>query len=143
MAQTITLTLPEGLYQPLARAAQVMSRPIEDVLLNALQSALPSLEGLPEPLVQELNALELLDNAALQRVLLETVPTAQQQKMEELLHRNQAEGLSLSERERLKNLQNTTNRVMLRKARAAVLLRFRGQRILTLAELRQLTLASS
>lgn len=143
MSQTITLTLPEGLYQPLARAAQVMSRPIEDVLLNALQSALPSLEGLPEPLLQELNALEGLENAALQRVLLETVPTAQQQKMEELLYRNQAEGLSLSERERLETLQNAANRIMLRKARAAVLLRFRGQRIPTLAELRQLTLASS
>lgn len=142
MTQTVTLTLPDRLYQPLVRMAQAMSRPVEDVLLNALQNTLPSLEGLPEPLVQELNALELLDNASLQRVLSETVPTAQQQKMEELLYRNQAEGLSLSERKRLQNLQNTANRVMLRKARAAVLLRFRGQRIPTLAELRQLTSAA-
>ncbi len=142
MTQTVILTLPDRLYQPLVRMAQAMSRPVEDVLLNALQNTLPSLEGLPEPLVQELDALELLDNASLQQVLLETVPTAQQQKMEELLCRNQAGGLSLSERKRLQNLQNTANRVMLRKARAAVLLRFRGQRIPTLAELRQLTSAA-
>lgn len=139
MTQTITLTLPDRLYRPLARAAKVMSRPIEDVVLNALQSTLPSLEGLSEPLMQELNALELLDNATLQHVLLETVPVTQQQKMEDLLYRNQAEGLSLLERQRLTDLQYAANRIMLRKARAAVLLRFRGQRIPTLAELRQLT----
>jgi hypothetical protein len=143
MSQTITLTLPDRLYEPLLRTSRAVARPIEDVLLDVLQSTLPSLEGLPEPLVEELSALELLDNADLRRVLLETVPVSQQQEMEALLHRNQAEGLEPSEQQRLIELQRIADRVMLRKARAAVLLRFRGQRLPTLMELRQLTMSSS
>lgn len=143
MSQTITLTLPDRLYEPLVRTSHAVARPIEDVLLNALQSTLPSLEGLPEPLVEELSALELLDNAALRRVLLETVPVTQQRELEALLQRNQAQALSPSERQRLTELQQIADRVMLRKARAAVLLRFRGQRLPTLMELRQLTMSSS
>ena len=40
----------------------------------------------------------------------------------------------------LTSLQRAADRVMLRKARAAVLLRFRGERPPTLTELRQLTI---
>jgi len=70
------------------------------------------------------------------------VPLDQQQALEDLLQRNQAGELTQAERERLASLQHAADRVMLRKARAAVLLRFRGQRIPTLAELRQLTVAT-
>jgi hypothetical protein len=93
--------------------------------------------------VEELSALELLDNTELRRVLLETVPVTQQREIEALLQRNQAQALSLSERQCLTELQQIADRVMLRKARAAVLLRFRGQRLPTLMELRQLTMSSS
>jgi hypothetical protein len=93
---------------------------------------------LPEGLAQELAALDSLDNNALRWMLLETMPGDQRQELEELLHRNQAGELTQAERERLACLQRAADRVMLRKARAAALLRFRGQRIPTLAELRQL-----
>jgi hypothetical protein len=43
-----------------------------------------------------------------------------------------------AEREQLTILQHQADLVMLRKARAAVLLRFRGKRVPTLAELSQL-----
>ena len=48
--------------------------------------------------------------------------------------------LANSEQEQLTYLQRAADRVMLRKARAAVLLRFRGERLPTLTELRQLTM---
>jgi len=44
-----------------------------------------------------------------------------------------------SEHEQLAVLQQQADLVMLRKARAAILLRFRGKRVPTLAELSQLT----
>jgi len=47
--------------------------------------------------------------------------------------------LTASEHEQLAVLQQQADLVMLRKARAAVLLRFRGKRVPTLAELSQLT----
>ncbi|MEI8167187.1 MAG: hypothetical protein WCG26_12445 [Chloroflexales bacterium] len=141
MAQTVTLTLPDRLYAPIQRIAQATHQPVEAVLLMALQTALPALDGLPEPLIEAVVALETLDTATLQQVLLERVPVEQQRSIEALLRRNQAEALTQAEHEQLTLLQQHADHVMLRKARAAVLLRFRGQRIPTVAELHQLAVA--
>ncbi len=142
MSRTVTLTLPDKLYRPVQRAAQATQQPVEKVLLTALEASLPSLDGLSADLTDELAQMETLDNDALRQTLLETVPIDQQQALEELLQRNQAGKLTSVEREQLTSLQRTADGVMLRKAHAAVLLRFRGQRIPTLAELRQLTITA-
>jgi hypothetical protein len=80
-------------------------------------------------------ALESLDDQALWQVMLESVPLDQQHKLHDLLSRNQESMLTDSERDQLAILQQQADLVMLRKARAAVLLRFRGKRVPTLAEL--------
>jgi len=139
MSQIITLNVPDNFYDPIKRMAEAMAQPIESVLLKALQSSLPPLEGLSREITQELTQLEILDNNALRQLLLKTVPKKQQQELEELLHKNQLEKLHKTEEKLLADLQNTVNKIMLQKARAAVLLRFRGQRLPTLAELRKLT----
>ena len=71
-------------------------------------------------------------------MILEIVPLDQQRQLHDLLLRNQAGILTDSEREQLARLQQQADLVMLRKAHAAVLLRFRGKRVPTLAELSQL-----
>ena len=139
MPQTITLTLPDDVLQPVQRVAQATKQSVEELLVKALQAALPTLEGLPPDVVQQLVALESLDDQALWRVMLETVPLDQQHRLHDLLLRNQAGMLTESEHEQLAVLQQQADLVMLRKARAAVLLRFRGKRVPTLAELSQLT----
>lgn len=58
MTHTITLDLPEPLYQPLWRMAQATHQTIETVLLTALQTALPSLEGLPPDWIEELVVMQ-------------------------------------------------------------------------------------
>jgi predicted transcriptional regulator len=143
MSQTVTLTLPDKLYGPIQRIAEATDTTVEAVLLTALQASLPSLEGLSSELAQELFELEALDNEALRQVILETVPLDQQQELDSLLQQNQAGKLTKTETEQLAYLQSAADRIMLRKARAAVLLRFRGQRIPTVAELHQLTIAAS
>lgn len=142
MSQTVTLTLPDKLYRPVQRAAQATQQPVEKVLLTALYASLPPLDDLPADLADELIQMETLNNNALQQALLETVPIDQQQALEELLQRNQAGGLTPVEQEQLASLQRAADSVMLRKAHAAILLRFRGQRIPTLSELRQLTITA-
>ncbi len=137
MVRTITLTLPERLYEPLQRMAQATDQPLETVLLTALQASLPPLDGLPLEIVQALSALEDLDNSALRDAVFETVPDDRQHELSELLARNQAGELTTTERARLDQFQQQADLVMLRKARAAVLLRFRGQPVPTPAELRQ------
>ena len=89
--------------------------------------------------MQPLVALESLDDQALWQVMLESVPLDLQHRLHDLLLCNQAGMLTGSEHEQLAVLQQQADLVMLRKARAAVLLRFRGKRVPTLAELSQLT----
>jgi hypothetical protein len=139
MPRTITLTLPDNVLEPAQRVAQATKQSVEELLVTALQAALPTLESLPPDVMQHLVALESLDDQALWRVMLEAVPLDQQHGLHHLLFRNQAGVLTESEREQLAVLQQQADLVMLRKARAAVLLRFRGKRVPTLAELSQLT----
>jgi hypothetical protein len=141
MSETVTLTLPDSVLQPLKRTAQAVHQPIEELLVTALQSSLPALQGLSEELIADLTALETLDNEALWQVMKETVPSQTQANLSDLLERQQrdpATPLTNAEQERLALLQQQADLVMLRKARAAVLLRFRGKRLPTLAELDQL-----
>jgi propanediol dehydratase small subunit len=65
MPQTITLTLPDNVLQPVQRVAQATKQSVEALLVTALQAALPTLEGLPSGVVQHLVALESLDEQAL------------------------------------------------------------------------------
>jgi len=139
MSETITLTMPDSIFQPLQRAAQATNQPVEEMLLTALQASLPSLEGLPPEAEQNLTELESLDDRALWQVMLETAPVDKQRRLEKLLSLNQEGALSEAECEQLAELQRQADLVMLRKARAAVLLRFRGKRVPTLAELNQMT----
>lgn len=138
MSQTVTLMLPDSFFQPIKRTAQATNQPIEELLLHALQASLPPLEGLPEDLIENLTALETLDDQSLWRVMGETVPAELQRELRALLDQQHSSALSSAECERLATLQRQADLVMLRKARAAVLLRFRGKRIPTLAELDQL-----
>jgi predicted transcriptional regulator len=136
MSHAVTLTLPDRLYEPVQRIAQATNQPLEAVLLTALQASLPPLEGLSADIANELAELEVLDDEALWGVMFEQVPEDEQEEIEDLLHRNQAGTSSEADRDQLIVLQHRADRVMLRKARAAVLRRFRGQRVPTLAEMR-------
>jgi hypothetical protein len=71
--------------------------------------------------------------------MLETVPLEQQNRLHDLLLHNQADTLTDAEREQLAIVQQQADLVMLCRVRAAVLLRCRGKRVPTLAELSQLT----
>ena len=143
MPRTITLTLPDDVLQSVQRVAQATKQSVEELLVTALQAALPTLEGLPPNVIQDLTALESLNDQALWRAMLETVPLDQQHRLHELLAGNQEGMLTDAEREQLASLQQQADLVMLRKARAAVLLRFRGKRVPTLAELSKLAASST
>jgi hypothetical protein len=137
MSHAITLTLPDRLYDPIRRIAQATNQPLETVLLTALQASLPPLDGLTTEMADELGRLEELDNEALRAVMFEIAPKTEQNEVEDLLETNRTGVLTDVERERLLAIQRAADGVMLRRARAAVLLRFRGQHIPTVAEMRE------
>jgi len=129
MSQTITLEIPDGLLSPLQRTAKVTKQPIEKLLLTALQTSLPSIDGLPDDFVENLILLENLEDVELGRVLKEKVSAKTQEKISGLLEKKKENPLPAAESKMLADLQNEADLTMLRKARAAVLLRFRGKNI--------------
>ena len=134
MAQTITIIVPDNFILPLQRAAKATRQPLEKLLSNALQATLPPLESLPLSIRKELEKLELLNDKALREVIKESASTAFQSRLSNLLSKHQFSELSAADRKRLTSLQTQADLLMLRKACAAVLLRFRGKRVPTLAE---------
>lgn len=142
MSRTVQLELPDALLEPLQRISAAMRKPLEDVVVTALAASLPPLDGLSGAMVEELVRLETLDDAALWDVMLETVPVETQEELEDLLSANREAALGEAGRARLSELQSLADRVMLRKGRAAVLLRFRGHRLPTLEEMRGLDAAA-
>lgn len=137
MSQTITLELPDRFFQPLQRTAKATKQPIEHLLLNALQTSLPPLDELPQAIIENLTSLETLSDTKLRQALKETVPIKIQEKISTILEKKKEKPLTVLETRTLAELQTQADMVMLRKARAAVLLRFRGGRLPTLAELAQ------
>ncbi len=79
----------------------------------------------------------MLYDEALRAVVHETVEQDESEEIEELLGKNRAGTLAGDELGRLDALRHKADRTMLRKARAAVLLRFRGKQVPTTAELRE------
>jgi predicted transcriptional regulator len=137
MSHAFTLTLPDELYESIRRNAQATHQPPESMLLRSLRVSLPSLDGLPAAMAEDLVQLEALDDEALRAVVHETVEEDESDEIEELLEKNRAGTLAGAELDRLDALRRKADRTMLRKARAAVLLRFRGKQVPTIAELRE------
>jgi predicted transcriptional regulator len=137
MSHAFTLTLPDELYESIQRNAQATHQPPESMLLRSLSVSLPSLDGVPAAVAEDLVQLEALDDEALRAVVYETVERDASDEIEDLLEKNRAAALDAAEIDRLDVLRRKANRTMLRKARAAVLLRFRGRHVPTIDELRE------
>jgi len=80
MTQRVLLELPDTIYQPAQRIAEATRRPLAEVLVGALQAALPALEGLPPALANELAALEKLIDDDLWQVMLSRTPPDRQRR---------------------------------------------------------------
>ena len=63
------------------------------------------------------------------------VPFSQQQRHVKLLEKNQTDDLTLEQRQELNNLRSLADRLMLKKAYAWAVLRWRGHRVPPLNEL--------
>ena len=127
MAQQVTLDLPETVYERLKRTAEALGRPVEEVVLQALELSLPPLgEELPPELREEAARMVHLDEPALQRIASSSLPPSRQRSLSRLLHKQQEGTLTEAEERRLQALVEEAERLMLRKALAYALLKWRG-----------------
>jgi hypothetical protein len=123
----ITLQLPERLYQRLVNTAQATQRPLEAVIIRALEAGSPpDWDDVPEAFQADLAALDSLDDNALWVMARGHQSSDKMARYDELLDRNRETGLSEVERDELAQLRHDADAFMLRKAHAAILLRWRG-----------------
>ena len=124
--QTVTLQLPDVLYQKLKARAEQTHRSVEAEVLDVLAVSVPLSEELPVDLKEALSPLALLNDEALWRSARSTFPPDAAGQLEELHLKEQREGLTEAEAEITASLEQQYERVMLVRAQAAALLKQRG-----------------
>lgn len=126
-AETVTLQIPEILYQRLVNTARATHRPLEEVILHALQvGSPPSWNDVPEEFHTQLAALDKLDDNALWQICQSRKTAADMERYNTLLDGNSNGTLTEAERLELMLLRHEADLFMLQKVQAAVLLRWRG-----------------
>lgn len=130
--QPVTLNLPEAVYKRFKHQANNNHRTIEAELLNIVTTAPPIENELPIELETELASLALLDDLTLWDAARSQMPIAKSEKIQELHFKRDYEGLNEAESKTLNNYVQQYQRQMLIRAKAAALLKRRGQDISSL-----------
>lgn len=134
--ETLTIHLPAAAARRLRRVAEISRRPVDEVIAQTLQSNLPPLlEDMPSTFQEDLAALERLPTPALWQQMRAELDPESLDRYDSLLAANADGTLDEAGREELARLRTEADRLMFRKAYAAVLLKWRGERVPTLAEL--------
>ncbi|MBK1988986.1 hypothetical protein A0J48_015810, partial [Sphaerospermopsis aphanizomenoides BCCUSP55] len=124
---TVTLQIPEIIYQRLVNTAHATQRPLEEVILRALQVGIPPIwDDVPEEFQAEIAALDKLDDNTLWQIFHSHKTAVDMEEYNNLLEKNSSGALTEIERLNLISLRHEANLFILSKAQAAVLLRWRG-----------------
>jgi uncharacterized membrane protein len=126
--QNVTLHLPEVLAERVKRAANVLQRPGEEVIVSVLAAALPDVEDAPVDMRAELARMTWLSDQELWAIANSAMAEEQQQQMRHLAGLQAERPLTQEEQDALDALRQEYGRVTLRKARAYALLSLRGGR---------------
>jgi len=134
--QTLRVPLPEPVYQYLKQIAIATRRPVEQVAQESIVGNLPpSVATMPVEMQDELLEFQNMPLHELQQVAASQMSPAQQARHRQLLEENAAGLLTPAERDELAALRTLADRLMLRKAYAWAVLRWRGQAVPALDEL--------
>ncbi|MBW4695830.1 MAG: hypothetical protein KME27_29115 [Lyngbya sp. HA4199-MV5] len=130
MTATVTLQLPDPIYQRLVNTAIATGRSLEAVMLHALKvGSPPDWENAPDEFQADLAALDRLEDEALWKVATCHKTEEEMARHFELLERNKEHTLTSAEQVELVELRFQADLFMLRKAHAAALLHWRGHRV--------------
>jgi hypothetical protein len=134
--RSVTIELPEPVYRHLAQIADATHQPVESIAAQSVTGNLPpSVETAPEALRNSLLSMQLFSNEGLMEIARERVADIEQARHLELVEKNGSSLLSSDEAEELQSLRAAADRLMVRKAYAWALLRWRGYPVPSLDEL--------
>jgi hypothetical protein len=126
MVATVTLKIPDEIYQRLELNAQATQRSIEDILALVLKvGSPPAWDDVPEEFQADLQGLDALTDEALHQLVSASKAESEFDRYDDLLELHATGNLSASEQQKLAALRKESERFMLRKAQAAVLTRWR------------------
>jgi hypothetical protein len=134
--QQVTIELPEPIFRQLTRIAQATQQSVEALAAQSIVSNLPpSVENAPLEIQPELLKMQSFSIEELLAIAHAVVESTQHQRHVELLEKNKENSLAPEERQELTNLRLATDFLMLRKAYAWSVLRWRGHRLPSLKDL--------
>ena len=138
--ELVTIRIPVQAANRLRRVAAIAHRPIDEVVTETLQATLPPLlDDLPPAMQPLLAQLENWSNEALRTQLYVTVDEMALDRDDELVAQQAAGTLPIAESQELTALRQQSDLLMFRKVYAALLLKWRGERIPTVTELEAAT----
>ncbi len=127
MVATVTLQIPDRLHQRLMHHAEASQQSLDEIILRVLEiGSPPDWEDVPEAFQAKLAALDRLTNGELWQIARAVRTDVEMLRYDELLDRNADGILTEAERQELRQLREETEYFSLRKAHAALLLRWRG-----------------
>jgi hypothetical protein len=132
----VTIELPEPVYRLLAQIADATQLSLETLAAQSVSGNLPpSVETAPSSLRDELLAMQALPPDELLQIANLRVDAEDEAKHLSLLEKNSDGGLNKEESEELSALRLAADELMVRKAYAWALLRWRGYRVPPLDDL--------
>lgn len=127
---TVTLNIPENLYEQLRRQALANKQSVDELAQQTLSRYLPAMleveNDLPPDLQDELKAMEQLSNAALWSLAKGQLGEEEQKELENLRDAQRDRLLTAEEQKRQQTLLRAYDELLLRRSHAAVLLQARG-----------------
>ncbi|MDF5729156.1 MAG: hypothetical protein PUP92_14305 [Rhizonema sp. PD38] len=135
---TLTVELPESVFQQLARIAQLTNQSLETIVAQTITSNLPpSADNAPPQMQKELLKMQTLPITELLEITRTQVPVEQQQQHLMLLEKNQSGSITNEERQQLIDMRTVADEIMVCKAYAWSVLRWRGYRVPAFEDLPQ------
>jgi hypothetical protein len=126
LEQTLTIKLPEPLLQRVQRVAELTYRSVDEVLISALDATLRVPSGIPPVLADELAAMALFTDEALQAATQSSLSPAQQHRLQQLTEASKTRPLAPAESAELEHLIEQYDIAVLHRAHALALLTQRG-----------------
>lgn len=126
--QTITISLPENVYQRVKRQSLQNKRDVAEEVVSVVIGALPTAVPLTD-LADERQQLHFLPDDDLWRAAEMAATPSENERMQFLVEKQQRVGLTSGEQEEVALLARFFTRIMMVRAEAAVLLQERGHDI--------------
>jgi len=136
MSHSLTVNLSDPVYSYLQEMAGLTKQPVEQLIRQSIEGNLPpEVTDAPLPMQPELLQMQTYSIELLRSIAESQIPQAKQTRHVELLEKNKEGTIIPAERAELAILREQADQVMLRKAYAWALLRWRGSPLPTLEDI--------